>query len=106
MIDLLPSHFKIIQVILKKHLSGIEVWAFGSRVNGTSRKTSDLDLVIVGQYKIESRLMGEIKYDFEESSLPFRVDVIDWYATSESFRDIICKHYEVIQKSTKKPLFK
>ena len=31
-----------------KHVPGVEVWAYGSRVNGESHDGSDLDLVLRG----------------------------------------------------------
>ena len=36
---------------------------------------------------------------FEESDLPFRVDVIDYNAVSDEFRAIIDAKYEILQKS-------
>jgi len=32
-----------------------------------------------------------LENDFDESELPFKVDVVDWPTTSESFRQIIRK---------------
>ena len=37
---------------------------------------------------------------FEESDLPFRVDVVDYRTVSEAFRAIIDQSYEVIQQKT------
>ncbi len=36
--------------------------------------------------------------DFTESDLPWRVDVVDWATTSESFRRIIERNKVVVQK--------
>lgn len=44
-----------IQAILEKFVPGTEVHAFGSRVLGTSRRHSDLDLVILGKRRIGLR---------------------------------------------------
>ena len=37
-----------IEALLREHVPGIEVWAYGSRVNGESHDASDLDLVLRG----------------------------------------------------------
>ena len=47
MIDLTENELNIIQSLAQKHLSkGAEIWAFGSRTNGSNHDTSDLDIVI------------------------------------------------------------
>ncbi|EKD55605.1 MAG: Type I restriction-modification system, S subunit/Type I restriction modification DNA specificity [uncultured bacterium] len=99
MIDVLPEHLKIIIDILKRFVPSFEVRAFGSRCKGKSKKYSDLDLAIVGNEKIDSNTILEIKEAFEESNLPYRVDVLDWNAISNNFRKIINEKYEVIQKA-------
>ena len=41
---------------------------------------------------------AELVDDFTESDLPWRVDVVDWATTSESFRRIIERNKVVVQK--------
>jgi len=77
----------------------VEIRAFGSRVTGNARGYSDLDLVIVSQEKINRKSLYRLEEAFEESDLPFRVDVLDWRRISESFRKVIEQAYEVIQSS-------
>ena len=48
-LEIRPDHLKIVEEILEKHLPDREVWAFGSRVNGTAKETSDLDLVVIAE---------------------------------------------------------
>ena len=47
-LHLLPRHRTPIETLLREHLPGVEVWAYGSRVNGRSHDGSDLDLVLRG----------------------------------------------------------
>jgi uncharacterized protein len=49
-------------------------YAFGSRVNGTNKKYSDLD--ICSQGKLERKSVLKLKDDFYESDLPFKVDFL------------------------------
>ena len=47
-LHLSPRHCEEIEALLHKHLPDVEVWAYGSRVNGRSHDGSDLDLVLRG----------------------------------------------------------
>jgi len=96
MIDLLPPHRKLIQHILHTHVPACEVRVFGSRVTGTAKKYSDIDLVIVGSEKISPTTLSLLKEAFQESDLPFRVDVLDWHSISQEFQKVINLRYEVL----------
>lgn len=97
MIDVAHRHLETIMGILAEYAEGCEVRAFGSRINGTATKHSDLDLAIIDNGKLERRVKMLLREAFEESDLPFRVDVIDYNAISESFRAIIDNDYQVIR---------
>lgn len=99
MIDVSDKYLKIILDILGRFIPECEVRVFGSRCKGKAKKYSDLDLAIVGKEKIDTNKIIEIKDAFEESDLPYRVDVLDWNAISENFKKIINEKYEVIQKA-------
>ncbi|MEZ7891409.1 MAG: nucleotidyltransferase domain-containing protein [Candidatus Wallbacteria bacterium] len=99
MIDVSDKYLKIILDILARFIPECEVRVFGSRCKGKAKKYSDLDLAIVGKEKIDTNKIIEIKDAFEESDLPYRVDVLDWNAISENFKKIINEKYEVIQKA-------
>ena len=43
-LHLSPRHREEIEALLREHLPGVEVWAYGSRVTGRSHEGSDLDL--------------------------------------------------------------
>ena len=98
MIDVPDHHLRTIKRILAEYVGDCEVRAFGSRGNGTAKEHSDLDLAIVGKSKIERRVKMLLREAFEESDLPFRVDVIDYNTVSEAFRAIIEDEYEVIHR--------
>jgi type I restriction enzyme S subunit len=98
MIDITPYQFDIVINILKKHVPHCEVRVFGSRYKWTSKNYSDLDLVVVGSTKLDKKTLYDLKEDFSESDLPIRVDVLDWHAISEEFKQVINQGYEVIQK--------
>ena len=89
MIDLNPRHLATVERILAEHAPGLEVRAFGSRATWTARDFSDLDLAIVGESRLDTDLIWRLKEAFSESDLPIRVDVLDWHAISDKFREAI-----------------
>jgi len=93
-----PKDLRIIQRILRTHVPGLEVWAFGSRVHGDNLKPfSDLDLVVISPGPPASLKMLDLKEAFTESDLPFKVDLLDWSTLDESFRKKIAQSYLVVQ---------
>lgn len=96
-VDIDETNWGIVSQILKQYASKYEVWAFGSRVTGKSKKYSDLDLAIISNEPIPLDTRSALVDAFSESDLPWKVDIIDWATTSERFRGIIKKNKVVIQ---------
>ena len=84
-IDITPEQQKTIQALLRRYLPGTAAWAYGSRVKWTSRPQSDLDLVVFATRR-QRHQVGDLREAFEESSLPFRVDLFVWDDVPASFR--------------------
>jgi type I restriction enzyme S subunit len=76
-----------------------EVWAFGSRVKGTARKFSDLDLAILGEAPLPLPVVAALANDFDDSDLPVKVDIVDWALVSPAFREIIREDAAVLQRA-------
>ena len=89
-VDIRPDHLEIVQGILHEHLPvGVKVWVFGSRANWTTKDSSDLDLALEGENALSDKLLGVLEGAFEDSTLPYTVDVVDVRRISESFRPIL-----------------
>ncbi len=101
MINLKPEWLETVKLILAEHVPEFDVLAFGSRVTATVKEFSDLDLVIMTTEPLSIRRLARLKEAFSESDLPIKVDVVDWATTDESFRAIIQKGTEVVQKASK-----
>lgn len=101
-IDIRPDHWQIVQHILRKHVAQYAVWAFGSRVKWTAKEYSDLDLAIITDKPLSLSASAALSDDFSESDLPWKVDVVDWATTSESFRKIIERDKVVVQRAEAK----
>ena len=98
MLDLTSEQLAEVRRILQLHVPGRKVCAFGSRVQGNAKPFSDLDLAVMGETPLDFRQLSALKDAFAESNLPFRVDLVDWATTSESFRKIIEEGCEVVSE--------
>jgi type I restriction enzyme, S subunit len=99
LLDIRPDHLQIVRDILQKHVPLYEVWAFGSRAKWSAKEHSDLDLCILSDKPLSFSVLGAIEDDFSESDLPWKVDVVDWATTSETFRAIIERDKVEIQQA-------
>ena len=99
-IDLSAQQLTEVCTILSAHVPELTVWAFGSRVTGTAREYSDLDLALITTEPLPLGTMADLVACFEESSLPFKVDLVDWACTSDNFRNIIMANKVVIHEAS------
>ena len=76
----------------------IEIWAYGSRVNGSAHSGSDLDLVARSQdlKPLPSDMMVQLVETIRESNIPILVELRDWTRLPESFHRNIEQQYEVL----------
>ncbi len=95
-IDIAPAELETVRRILCEHMPGLEVRVFGSRVSWATRATSDLDLALMTDETLCIDHIAELKASFTKSDLPFRVDIVDWASTSESFREVIERDHVVL----------
>lgn len=91
-LDVTAKHLAIVREILRKHLPvNSTVWVFGSRAKTAGKKYSDLDLLIdLAGKKLPLPLLSDLINAFDESVLPYKVDIVDWNSITESFK----KHIE------------
>lgn len=80
----------LVQAILRRALPrSAQVWGFGSRANGKAKRSSDLDLAVDAGRPLTREEEGTLADAFEESDLPYKVDVVDMHRVSASFKAII-----------------
>ncbi len=89
MVDLRPDHLAIVRAILRAEVPFAEVWVFGSRARWTARDTSDLDLLLEVEEPIPLVDLQRLGRAFEDSYLPFSVDLLDGHRIEEDFRALI-----------------
>ena len=93
-IDITAEQRKTVLSLLEKHLPNTTAWVYGSRAKWTARPQSDLDMVVFATPEQSSRVF-DLREAFEESNLPFRVDLFVWDDVPERFRKHIKQDYVV-----------
>ena len=90
-LHLSEKHRAIVEALLREYVPGVEVWAYGSRVNGRSHDGSDLDLVLRNETlaPLDPTRMTAIAEALRESNIPFLVDTHDWARLPGSFHSEI-----------------
>ena len=96
----LPLRYRAqLEALLREYVPEVEVWAYGSRVNGRSHDGSDLDLVLRSPTLTP---LGEGYLDLlaaiERSNIPILVQAHDWARLPESFHREIERGYVVVQE--------
>ena len=100
----LPRRYRDqLEALLREHVPGVEVWAYGSRVNGESHDGSDLDpsACAVLPWKPLDGGFYDLLEAIEKSNVPILVQAHDWAMLPESFHREIAQDYVVVQKGAK-----
>ena len=84
--------------MLARYVPQVQIWAFGSRIKGTARASSDLDLVLFAEDSDKPRL-AVLREALEESLLPFAVDTLVWNDISTEFQKHIASNFIELQKA-------
>ena len=89
-LDLSEEQQRLVIEILRANMpEQTKVWVFGSRATGRARRYSDLDLAIDAGRRLTLDEAAVLHEAFEDSDLPYRVDLVDWQAIGEPFREVI-----------------
>ena len=66
-----------------------EIYLFGSRARGTQSPRSDIDIALKEEKKISRSAIGEIISMFENSCIPYKIQIVDFNAVSDAMRKSI-----------------
>ncbi len=74
--------------IVAKQLAGhaVDAYLFGSRAKGTATRHSDIDIALFSKSIMPLALASHLRETFEESTIPYQVDIVDLSTVSENFR--------------------
>ncbi len=98
-IDISAKQRETILTLLERYLPDTTAWVYGSRGKWTSRPQSDLDLVVFATSD-QRHWIGSLREAFEDSDLPFRVELFVWDDVPEEFRKQIKAEYSVLVESS------
>ena len=85
-----PGEELIVRAILRRHLPpDARVFVFGSRAGRSPKPMSDLDLSLEADSPLPLATLARLAEDFDESPLPWKVDLVDRASVSEAFSKII-----------------
>jgi len=92
MIFMDKKHYEIVLEVLSQ--SPVRFFAFGSRVTGKNKPLSDLDLYYKEHFS--EKILNNIIADFEESDLPFKVDIVSYQQSSKIFQEVMEQQLEKV----------
>ena len=99
LLDMTEEQFAEVMRLLAFHLPDVEVWAYGSRATFKAKPHSDLDLVAFTT-KDQRENIYALREAFDESILPFRVDLFVWDDIPEHFKGNILSERVILQDNT------
>ncbi len=87
--DMGVDYIHIVKNIVLKHVPQDEfaVFLFGSRAVGNDRALSDIDVGILGNRSLPYIIKGDLESDLDESIVPFKIDLIDFYQVDKVFKN-------------------
>lgn len=79
----------LVKATVRRHLAEeYKLFVFGSRVVGTNRKFSDLDVGIMGPKPVAAGILVTLKDELDDSDIPYRVDVVDFAKVGQDFKRV------------------
>ena len=90
MFGLEDRHIDFIKETLKKYIPNPDAkfYVFGSRAVGKYREYSDVDIAIDVQ-NLPSDTKSKLELEFENSTFPYEVDIVDLNNIKEDFKNLI-----------------
>ena len=72
-----------------------KIYLFGSRATSQHAKHSDIDVAIDAKNKLPRAILGKIKDEIEESTIPLFVDIVDFNNAPEDLKNQIIKYGKI-----------
>lgn len=78
----------MLKEIVENHLNGLhyQIVIFGSRAKGTAKRYSDIDLALIGDQPVPGQTAAALAEAFEESNLPYTIDIVDFGRASPALK--------------------
>ena len=84
------------QIVLDEvDLASTAVFLFGGRAKGSTHRGSDVDIGLLSEERISRDLLTSIKVALEESIVPYRCDVVDFFNVDPVFKKVALEKIEI-----------
>lgn len=90
MIDLEKRYIDFIKNTISSMIHNYKLYIFGSRAKNRAKKYSDIDLAIDSQ-ELTPQIKTKLEFAFENSTLPYEVDIINLNDIDIKFKNLIQK---------------
>lgn len=87
------EHLQFLLDEIRTFIPKATVWAFGSRIDGTARPASDLDLAVHCDKETAQKELPKLNERLIESDLPFKVQILDFDRLPENMQANIKTNY-------------
>ena len=91
------NYIDIVKQIVLKHVpnDAFAIFLFGSRAAGNAKPLSDIDIGILGTEPIPMIVKAHLDAELEESIVPFKIDLIDFYQVDKDFKKEALKKIQI-----------
>ena len=84
------------QIVLKQVPNdAFAIFLFGSRAAVNAKPLSDIDIGILGTEPLPMIVKAHLDADLEESIVPFKIDLIDFYQVDKDFKKEALKKIQI-----------
>lgn len=84
-------------IVLRHCPKGWRVFIFGSTARRERQRNSDIDIGFLGKKKLSEDVIHKIRQDVEDSTIPYHVDLVDFFDKSGEFKKLASQHKVVWQ---------
>lgn len=91
MLDLDPKYIDFVKETILAEIPNVEIFIFGSRTQGKALEYSDVDIALKDDEKISIDTILKLRVRFENSTFPYKVDIVDLNNLKDEFKKIIEK---------------
>ena len=95
MLNLREEYLAELREIFTNYCPHAEIWAYGGRVKNDCHAGSDLDLTIKS-FNEEGKSLAELKQLLNDSNIPILIDINEYAALPQNFREEIDRLHERI----------
>jgi predicted nucleotidyltransferase len=85
------AHLQAVRALVLDELHDVKVrtYLFGSWARGTPKRTSDVDIAVEPLEALPPGTLARLRERLEESTIPYRVEVVDLSNADDGFRQRI-----------------